>query len=172
MAAPLSPSAGILVAVHLLDSAQGNALQTWRFTNQPSITIGRDEKNDIVLADPQVSRSHARLAHAGGTWTLYSTGRHGTLINDRLISDTVIEHQTVFRLGATGPMLRFDTQPIPSRRNETMENISPDMFSGLAVDEERKQFEVEQFTENALFRELQEKSRQRRTGGSPPKQRG
>jgi pSer/pThr/pTyr-binding forkhead associated (FHA) protein len=168
MAAPLSPSAGIFVAVHLLDSAQGNALQTWRFSNQPSITIGRDEKNDVVLADPQVSRAHARLANADGTWTLYSTGRHGTLINDRLVSDSVIEHHTVFRLGATGPMLRFDAQPLPPRRNETMEDINPDMFAGLSVDEERKRFEVEQIAENALFQSLQEKSKQMRSGNVPP----
>jgi pSer/pThr/pTyr-binding forkhead associated (FHA) protein len=170
MAAPLSPVPGNLVAVHLLDSAQGNALQTWRFAHQGIITIGRDETNDIVLADPIVSRSHVRIVYQSGSWTLNSTGRHGTLVNDRLVSDMVLNHQTVFRLGAGGPMLRFDSQPAAPRRSETLENVDADMLETLAVDETRKQQEVDQIADHALFRELQEKSKRFRAVGVPPRE--
>ena len=62
----LQPSAGIGAVIHLLDSAQGHPLQTWRFKNQDLITIGRNDGNDIVLSDPHVSRAHATIVVRGG----------------------------------------------------------------------------------------------------------
>jgi pSer/pThr/pTyr-binding forkhead associated (FHA) protein len=167
MAAPLSPSAGDFVAIHLLDSAQGHPLQTWRFAGQDVVTIGRDESSDIVLADPQVSRTHAKLIRQDGQWTLISQGRHGTLVNDRVVSEAPLRHQTLFRLGPNGPMLRFDSDGATPRRSETIDQIDSDLFSMLEVDQLRKQQEVDQIAENALFQELQEKSRRLRTAGPP-----
>ena len=94
-----------------------------------------------------------------GAWTIVSIGRHGTLVNDRMISEATLQHQTVFRLGAEGPMLRFDTNLAEPRRSETIDNISVDMLAMLEVDEVRKQQEVDQIAGNALFQELQEQSR-------------
>lgn len=155
----LRPSAGHGVAVHLLDSAQGHPLQTWRFTGQNLITIGRNDGNDIVLSDPHVSRAHATIAWEDGSWRIASIGRHGTIINDRLISEAKLHHQTTFRLGAEGPLLRFDTDAADARRSETLDNLSGDMLAMLEVDERRKQEEVDQIAGNALFRELKEQSR-------------
>jgi pSer/pThr/pTyr-binding forkhead associated (FHA) protein len=170
MAAPFNPSAGSCVVIHLLDSAQGNALQTWRFSGQEVVTIGRDANNDIVIADPQVSRAHAKIVRKSGTWTLFSTGRHGTMVNDRLVIEADLKPHTVFRLGASGPMLRFDADAYQPRRSETLENINPDMFAALEVDETRKQQEVDQITENALFRELLETSKRLRSAGKGEEQ--
>ena len=166
MHAPQSPSAGNCLVIHLLDSAQGNSLQTWRFADREVVTIGRGEDNDIVIADPQVSRAHAKLVQQNGAWTLISTGRHGTLVNDRLASEVVLQHQTVFRLGASGPMLRFDADSPETRRSETLENINADAFSMMAVDEQRMQQEADEIAGNVLFRDLQEQSRRLRT--NPP----
>ena len=157
----LQPSAGVVV--HLLDSAQGHALQTWRFKNQAIITIGRNDGNDIVLADRHVSRAHATIAYDNGVWKIVSIGRHGTLVNDRLISEVALKHQTVFRLGAEGPMLRFDTNAYEPSRSETMDNISADLFAMLEVDEMRKQQEVELIVGNSLFMELKEQSRRQKS---------
>lgn len=161
------PSAGSCVVIHLLDSAQGNALQTWQFSDHEVVTIGRDANNDIVIADPQVSRAHAKIVLKNGFWTLFSTGRHGTMVNDRLVVEAELKPQTVFRLGPSGPMLRFDDDTYHPRRSETLEHINPDMFAALEVDETRKQQEVDQITENALFQELLETSKRLRsaTGG-------
>src|SRR3990172_17520 len=128
------PSAGNSVAVHLLDSAQGHPLQTWRFTDKETITIGRSADNDIAIADPHVSRAHVKLTQQNGSWMLSSTGRHGTLINDRVVAEAPLDHQTIFRLGSMGPMLRFDTDLPAGRHSETMDNVSPDMFDMLEVD--------------------------------------
>ena len=157
-----TPSAGRFVVIHLLDSAQGHSLQTWRFSHQSQITIGRSDDNDISLADPHVSRAHAKLVYDGGTWTLLSTGRHGTLIDDRVVSEFTMRHDTVFRLGAAGPTLRFGTHASETRRSETMDNVDYDMIAMLEIDEKRKQQEVDQITGDALFQQLQEKVRRQK----------
>jgi pSer/pThr/pTyr-binding forkhead associated (FHA) protein len=164
MAKHLQPSAGFGAVIHLLDSAQGHPLQTWRFKNQDLITIGRGDGNDIVLADRHVSRAHATISFDAGEWMIISIGRHGTLVNDRMISDAKLAHQTTFRLGSEGPMLRFDTNLAEPHRSETIDNISVDLLAMLEVDEGRKQEEVDQIVGNSLFQELREQSRQRRNG--------
>jgi predicted component of type VI protein secretion system len=158
-----TPSAGHFVVIHLLDSAQGHSLQTWRFSNQSQISIGRGEESDVSLSDPHVSRAHAKLVYETGNWTLFSTGRHGTLINDRPVSEFTMEHDTVFRLGAAGPTLRFGTHAPETRRSETMDNVDYDMIAMLEIDEKRKQHEVDQITSDALFQQLQEKMRRRKS---------
>jgi pSer/pThr/pTyr-binding forkhead associated (FHA) protein len=156
-------SADYFVVIHLLDSAQGHSLQSWAFRNQQLITIGRSEESDVTLADPHVSRTHAKLVHDGDTWTLFSIGRHGTLIDDRVISEIAVRPPTVFRLGPSGPMMRLDTQVRETRRSETMDNIDADVFAMLEIDETRKQREVDQIAGNALFQELQEQLKRLKT---------
>ncbi|MEX0642998.1 MAG: FHA domain-containing protein [Pirellulales bacterium] len=155
----LRPSAGVVAVIHLLDPAQGHPLQTWRFKNQELITIGRNDGNDIVLVDPHVSRAHATVVFEKGKWTICSIGRHGTLINDRLVSDAPLKHETTFRLGAEGPTLRFDTNLVEQHRSETIDNLSADLLALLEVDENRKQQDVEQIVGKALFQELKQQSR-------------
>jgi pSer/pThr/pTyr-binding forkhead associated (FHA) protein len=167
MAAPLPSSAGKCVFIHLLDANQGHPLQTWPFADRDVISIGRSDENDIVIVDPQVSRNHVRLVLSDGVWALHSIGRHGTLIDDRVVSEAKLEHLTVFRLGAGGPMLRFDTMALPQRRSETIDNFNADILSILEVDEARTQHEVNQIAENDLFRQLQEQSRLIKAKGNP-----
>ena len=164
----LLPTAGLAVAVHLLDPVQGHPLQTWRFKDCHLITVGRSDNNDIVVVDPQVSRAHAKLFYEDGGWKLLSTGRHGTVVNDRPVTEIAIEHKTVFKLGVSGPTLRFDTALLDQRRSETIDQIDSDLLAALQVDESRKQEEVEQILGNSLFQELQEQSRRLRTAGNRP----
>jgi hypothetical protein len=101
-----------------------------------------------------------------GRWTLYSAGRHGTIVADRNVTEMVLLDQTIFQLGVGGPMLRFDFKSHQPRHSETMENIDVSLLSTLAVDDARKLQEVEQITGDALFRELLEQSRQMRRATS------
>jgi pSer/pThr/pTyr-binding forkhead associated (FHA) protein len=154
------PIGGRGVALHLLDSSQGHPVQTWKFAEQSSITIGRSEEQDVVISDPQVSRLHVKLVHQNGRWTLESMGRHGTLIDDRVVAQADLRDHVVFRLGPAGPSLRFDVaEPAFVGATETIDRIDTYAFSMLEVDEERKQAEVEQIAGNALFEELREKSK-------------
>jgi hypothetical protein len=48
----------------------------------PSVTLGRDPDNDVVLEDPGVSRHHARLEQRAGKWLLADSGSaNGTEVN-------------------------------------------------------------------------------------------
>lgn len=162
-----SNAAGELVTIHLLDSSLGHPVQTWRFRNKQSITLGRSEDSDVMLADAHVSRTHAKLVWEDSAWTLQSTGRHGTLVNDRLVAETQLRERTTFRLGANGPVLRFECGAPEGRPSETIESIQPDLIAMLEIDEARKLQEADDVAGNSLFRELQEqvrRARQRSTG--------
>jgi pSer/pThr/pTyr-binding forkhead associated (FHA) protein len=159
MTGHLQPSSGPGVAIHLLDPAHGHPLQTWRFANQELITIGRNDGNDVVLADPHVSRAHATIALEEGAWRLISIGRHGTILDDRLVAHATLGHRSIFRLGTEGPQLQFETDFTESRRSETIDNVSADLLAMLEVDELRKQQDVEQIVGNPVFQELKQLAR-------------
>jgi pSer/pThr/pTyr-binding forkhead associated (FHA) protein len=150
------------ISLHLLDSAQGHVLHSWQVTDRSPITIGRNDDNDVVIADPHVSRLHVTLVFQDGGWNLISLGRHGTLIGDRAVAESRLIDGIVFRLGASGPMLRFDSSASIGHRSETLDSIDPDMLNLLDIDQERKAQEVEQITDNELFRQLLEQSRQKK----------
>lgn len=96
------------VILHLLDSTRDQPLQTWRFSDQKEITIGRSDGNDVVVIDPHVSRQHVKLVRQNETWRLFSLGRHGTLIGSQPVAEFSLDHRAVFRLGPLGPMMRFE----------------------------------------------------------------
>ncbi len=147
------------ITLHLLDSAQGHPVQTWLFRDKRAITLGRADDCDVVLADAHVSRSHASLVWQNGGWTLFSTGRHGTLVNDRLIAECPLERSTTFRLGPSGPVLRFETGVSTKRPTETIDAFQPELLNMLEIDRDRLQQDVDDIAGNALFRELQERVR-------------
>jgi pSer/pThr/pTyr-binding forkhead associated (FHA) protein len=151
------------VVLHLLDSAQGHVLHSWRVSDRSPITVGRNDDNDVVIADPHVSRLHVTLVFQDGGWNLISLGRHGTLIGDRAVSESRLVDGLVFRLGANGPMLRFDASANSGHRSETLDSIDPDMLNMLDIDQARKEQEVEQITDNELFRQLLEQSKQKKS---------
>ncbi len=148
----------LCVFIQLLDSAQGRPIQVWRFDNLATITIGRSADNQITIADEQVSRLHAKLVWQEGVWLLVSLGRNGTVVNDRVVSEVELADQTIFRLGSSGPMLRFHLTKTETGRSETVTNFDSNMLAMLAVDEMRKEEEVQQITENVLFKDLLEQS--------------
>jgi len=50
---------------------------------EPSIGIGRDRKNAIVVRDPTASRFHAEVRREAGGWVLHPHGSSGTVVNGR-----------------------------------------------------------------------------------------
>lgn len=154
------------VTLHLLDSAQGHPVQTWRFADKAVISIGRADECEVVIGDAHVSRLHVKLQWQDGAWTLISIGRHGTLVNDRLVAETQLPSQTVFRLGATGPMLRFESGARESRPSETIDAITPDLIAMLEIDRDRQQQDADEIAGNSLFQELQEHVRRAKLSAS------
>ncbi|HTX55617.1 MAG TPA: FHA domain-containing protein [Candidatus Acidoferrales bacterium] len=67
------------------------------------LTIGRDRACDLVLADPEVSRRHARLETEGGVVYLRDLeSRNGTFLNARALEGVVETREgDVIDVGAT-----------------------------------------------------------------------
>ena len=86
-AMPPDPAAKTLVVdsgsvgITLLIEKGANAGKKYLFTDE--VTIGRDTSNSLPLADPKVSRHHARIAAEGmGLWKLQDLGSaNGTFLN-------------------------------------------------------------------------------------------
>jgi predicted component of type VI protein secretion system len=52
------------------------------FVDQPALLLGRDEECDVVIADRQVSRHHARIRLEGDKYVLEDMGsKNGTFVN-------------------------------------------------------------------------------------------
>lgn len=150
------------VTLELLDSSQGTPLQTWSFHDQTEITIGRSDDNHIPLADPQVSRLHAKLTLEDGQWMLHSLGRNGTRLAGKLIASETLEEQARFQLGSSGPTFRFSAQSQAHSYSATIDNIDPAAFDFLTIDERKKSEDIQQIVDGEAFQQLQEQARRLR----------
>ncbi|MEA2333409.1 MAG: hypothetical protein QOH58_3547 [Thermoleophilaceae bacterium] len=83
-----------------------------------SLTIGRGEHNDLVLAwDAEVSRTHAQLVLFGVEWTLADDGlsRNGSFVNgERVLGRRRLADGDVVRLGRTSIVFRAPRLATPS----------------------------------------------------------
>jgi pSer/pThr/pTyr-binding forkhead associated (FHA) protein len=63
--------------------------------------IGKGPQNDIILADPSVSSTHAQIAFAGGVFTLSDLGsRNGTTVNDAPVTaPRKLQHGDLINMG-------------------------------------------------------------------------
>jgi putative peptide zinc metalloprotease protein len=76
-----------------------------------TITLGRDESNDVTLADPTVSRHHARVLVGESDTSIEDAGSsHGTLLDDRPLRGRArLAEGAVVRLGDT--VIRVERHP-------------------------------------------------------------
>jgi pSer/pThr/pTyr-binding forkhead associated (FHA) protein len=80
----------------------------------PIVNIGRADYNDIVLADPSVSTSHAKLQRRDGLWMLSDTGStNGTFVeNERVAGEVPLSPGTTIRFGEVAVLWEpFDQAP-------------------------------------------------------------
>ncbi len=75
-----------------------------------SITLGRSERNQVVLPEPASSRVHAEIiARGDGVWTLRDNGSsNGTFVNARRVRERALEDGDRIRIGTVE--LRFAMQ--------------------------------------------------------------
>ena len=70
------------------------------FLEKPVIDIGRHSSNDLVLADPHVSRHHAQLRAIRNHYVIFDVGSTGGLfLNGRRISQATLHAGDVIRIG-------------------------------------------------------------------------
>lgn len=148
--------------VHLLDSAKGHPIQSWRFCDCFRITIGRLPENHVCIVDPQVSRLHTEFTFADGQWKLTSHGRNGTRIRGESVSDVLVTDAVLFQLGANGPLLKFITRQEAIAHGATIDPATDDQFGldFMVVDEEKTQSEVQRIADAESFKLLQQQARE------------
>ncbi len=67
---------------------------------KPHLTLGRDGSNDVVLADPNVSRFHAELVQTEDGLTIRDlASRNGTRVNGELVRGAVLERGAEVGIG-------------------------------------------------------------------------
>ena len=89
----------------LIVTIAGQTPQTHTLTNQ-SLTLGRQEGNDIVIPSQLVSRNHARLEKTSGGYklTMSSEAKNPILFEGReLEGSRVLRHGDIFRIGSLDP---------------------------------------------------------------------
>ena len=118
-----------------------------------SVTIGRADDADVILAEEGVSRKHARADRHEKTYTLSDLGStNGTYVNGELIQQVVLRDGDKVRMGDV--VLRFGFQDaLDVNYQETLRNMA--MRDGLT-----KVFNRRYFLES-LERELSFSVRQR-----------
>jgi pSer/pThr/pTyr-binding forkhead associated (FHA) protein len=80
---------------------------------QPLFTVGRDADSDIVLREPTVSRTHARLTLEGDDAILESLGPTGTRVNgEEVVSPRKLENGDQIIIGTA--KLTFSSAPVPT----------------------------------------------------------
>jgi len=151
------------VTVHLLDKATEHSIQIWKFDSRSLIRIGRAEENDVVLADPSVSRFHAELRFRSHFWELINLGKNGTLMAGKKTSQGPIQDRTLFRLGAAGPLLQFHQSDVVSDMENT---LTGDLLMSLnpliRIDEAQKDLQVQGIVESQYFQRLEQISKKLR----------
>lgn len=79
-------------------SGEGSG-QTFRL-DRPRMRLGRAAENDILLADPRVSRFHAEIERVGQGYVLRDLGStNGTMVGGRRILERLLENGDVLRVG-------------------------------------------------------------------------
>jgi hypothetical protein len=91
--------------------APDGAATEFRLAGRP-LTIGRAADADVVVADPLVSRRHARLVVRGGRFVLADLGsKNGTRVNGESIREAVVAPGDRIELGGS----RLEIVPLRAR---------------------------------------------------------
>jgi predicted component of type VI protein secretion system len=107
---------------HLIETRGGvaHALAT------PSIGIGRDRLNSIVVRDPTASRFHAEIRREAGGYVLHPHGSSGTLVNKlRVGSPARLQDGDIIEIANVE--MRFVLGPVPAGSRQA-ERFADDEF--------------------------------------------
>jgi serine/threonine-protein kinase len=139
--------------LQLLDVMLDHPVQTWSFSDESLIRVGRSLDNEIVIDNPVVSRAHVYLTCTEGRWALNALSEKGIHVEGRHTMTLDLRDGHVFRLGEHGPRLRFFVV-------EQSED-SPETYAGaplatpvFQVDEHQMTNEVEVIASTPFFQRL------------------
>ena len=94
-----------MIILTLLHPLQSIAVQSWTFSDESSIKIGRATNNEVVLYSAVVSRHHVEIRKSGDAWEIVNLGSNGTYIDGKRVEQSKILDGTVVRLASSGPRI-------------------------------------------------------------------
>jgi pSer/pThr/pTyr-binding forkhead associated (FHA) protein len=97
------------IVLNLLNSIP---VQSWTFSQEEVIRIGRATDNNAILYSAVVSRHHAELrwSEADG-WLLINLSPNGTYIDGEAIKTVSVVDGMVIRLATSGPRIQIKALP-------------------------------------------------------------
>jgi CRP-like cAMP-binding protein len=105
-----------------------------------TVTIGRGRDNTVVLSDPTVSRSHAKVEYSDGTWLLEDTASaNGIFVDDNRVESAVLESGKTYHIGKVALRLIQEDDSTPRGHFLKTAEILSTSFDDLALlaDKER-----------------------------------
>jgi pSer/pThr/pTyr-binding forkhead associated (FHA) protein len=98
----------------------------------PVVNIGRAEFNDVVIADPSVSTSHAKLQRRDDVWVLTDLGStNGTFVEgERLSGEVALGPGTTVKFGEVAVLFEPLDESVPIRRSSGTQVLSAILPSG------------------------------------------
>ena len=101
-----------MITLTLLHPLQSVAVQSWEFSDESSIKIGRSTDNEVVLYSAVVSRHHVEIRKSGAEeWEVVNVGSNGTYIDGERVEQTKALDGMIVRLAKSGPkiLLKIET---------------------------------------------------------------
>ena len=79
---------------------KGSVVKEYQLHQDRTLTIGRKESNDVVIANLGVSGSHARIDSVADQFTLTDVGStNGTFVNKELITSKILKDKDIVLVG-------------------------------------------------------------------------
>ena len=98
-----------MITLTLLHPLQLVAVQSWEFSDEPSIKIRRATDNEVVLYSAVVSRHHVEIRKSGEEeWEVINIGSNGTYIDGKRVEKTKALDGMIVRLAKSGPKILIE----------------------------------------------------------------
>lgn len=93
------------IVLSLLNSVP---VQTWTFTPEDVIRIGRATDNQVILFSAVVSRHHAEIRWSEfDGWQLSNISANGTYVDGESVKTVTVTDGMIIRLATSGPKIQI-----------------------------------------------------------------
>jgi hypothetical protein len=91
-----------------------NVLGEFRLEKGKSLSIGREETNDIPIENRAISKHHAKIESIGDGFLLSDLeSKNGTFVNRRPVSSQWLQHGDAIRVGKHTLLFEYDENELP-----------------------------------------------------------
>lgn len=96
-----------MITLILLHPLHSTPVQSWAFSDESVIRIGRATDNQVVLYSAVVSRHHVELRRVDECWEIVNLGANGTYVDGQRISQVPAVDGAIVRLAHSGPQIQI-----------------------------------------------------------------